>query len=281
MVAAGADARVGGTKQVTGVDEIDVDAVGNRDRAVVADRLELRDRAERIRFGVERQRWVVLRVGVTVGVRSILFLNPPRVRQHDAAEILSAWRAEDASAEAVRDEPRKIAAVIEMRVRQHDSGQVRRVEGQAGPVPLAQLLQPLKQPAVNEDLRSTRIEEMLRPRHRSGRTKKSQVQSSLLWMVRQKPDATLREQSNLAAGVPEQDRFVLFESAGANVAAVQPSPSRCTSDRETMLPYARAGQSPRATQGLARRSLRRRSRRRSRRTRRRSGQAIRSSTRVL
>ena len=55
-----------------------------------------------------------------VGVLRILFLDAARVRQDDAAEILRAGRAEDAAAETLRDEPRQIAAVIEVRVRQDD-----------------------------------------------------------------------------------------------------------------------------------------------------------------
>ena len=125
-LAAGAHARVRRPEQVTGVDEVDFDAVGDRHRPVVADRLQQRERAERVGFGVERQRRRVLRVAVAVGVLRVFFLNPARVGQHDAAEILGAGRAEDAAPEALRDEARQIAAVIEVRVRQHDGRDVRR-----------------------------------------------------------------------------------------------------------------------------------------------------------
>ena len=65
-----------------------------------------------------------------VRVRGVLFLNASRVGQDDAAEILRAGRAEDPAAEALRDQARKVAAVIEVRVRQDDGGDVGRTNRQ-------------------------------------------------------------------------------------------------------------------------------------------------------
>ena len=88
---------------------------------------------------------------MTVGVLRVFFLNATRVWQHDAAQILGPRRAEDAAPETLRDQAREIAAVIEVRVRQHDRRDVRRLDRQVAPVALAQLLEPLEQPAVDQD----------------------------------------------------------------------------------------------------------------------------------
>ena len=72
------------------------------------------------------------------------------------AEILGAGGAEHAAAKAAGDQPRQIAAVIEMRVRQHDGVDVGRRDRQSLPVALAQLLEPLEQPAVDENASSVR-----------------------------------------------------------------------------------------------------------------------------
>ena len=83
-------------------------------------RLELRQRALRVALAVERQRRLVLRVAVLVRLARILFLDARRVRQHEAAQIRGAGRAEHAAPESVRNQPRQVADVIEVRVRQHD-----------------------------------------------------------------------------------------------------------------------------------------------------------------
>ena len=107
-------------EQVPRIDELRLDPGRDRHRAVVAARLQLRHGAERVDFRVERQRGLVLREVVAVGVRRVFFLQPAGVGQDDLAQILRALRAEHAAAESLRHEPRQIAAMIEVRVRQHD-----------------------------------------------------------------------------------------------------------------------------------------------------------------
>ncbi len=153
-------ARVRRAQKVTGVDEVDLDAVGHRHRAVIADRLQLRNRAERVGLRVERQCWRVLRVRVPIGVLRVFLLDTARVRQHDATEILRAGRAEDAAAETLRDETRQVTAVIEVRVRQDDGRNVRGLDRKVEPVTLAKFLEPLEQPAVNQHARGTSVEQM-------------------------------------------------------------------------------------------------------------------------
>ena len=114
--------------------------------------------------------------GISLPIRAlrIFFLQLRGVRKHDAREIRGGRRAEDAALEALRDQPRQIAAVIEMRVRQDDRLDRVSANGQRLPVALAQVLQSLKQPAIDEDAVTVHFEEMFRSSHRAGRTQERQ-----------------------------------------------------------------------------------------------------------
>ena len=170
--AAGADARVGRAEQVPGVDEFHLDVRGHRHRPVVADGLELRDRAKRVGLAVERKRRLVFREAVPVRVRRVLFLDPAGVRKDDAAEVLGAGGAVHAAAEPLRHQPREISAMIEVRVRQDDRVNRRRGNRQVRPVPLAKLLQPLEQAGIDQHLRAASIQQVFRPRNRPRRAEK-------------------------------------------------------------------------------------------------------------
>src|SRR5690606_33189195 len=93
----------------------------------------------------------VLRKALLVGIGRILFLEIRAIRQEDFAQRLRCGRAEDAALEALCDEERQIAAVIEMRVRQHDRVDVARGDRQRIPVPAAELLLPLEEAAIDEN----------------------------------------------------------------------------------------------------------------------------------
>ena len=73
---------VRGAEQVPGRRELDRHSRGDLDRAMVADWLELRDRAMGIDFRIQRQRRLVLRVAVLVGLTRVLLLNPAGVGKH-------------------------------------------------------------------------------------------------------------------------------------------------------------------------------------------------------
>ena len=76
---------------------------------------------------------------VSVRLACILFLNVGRIGQHQRAQLLGARRAEDPAPKASGHQPRQVAAVIEMRVRQHDAVDGRGVERQRLPVAQPQL----------------------------------------------------------------------------------------------------------------------------------------------
>jgi hypothetical protein len=109
-----------------------------------------------------------------VGAPRVLLLQPPGVGQHQLAEIGGSRGAEDAAAEAVRNQPRQQPAVVEMGVRQHHRLHRRRLDRQPRPVPLAQRLQPLEHAAVDEDTMLIDLEQVLGPGNRAGRAEKRQ-----------------------------------------------------------------------------------------------------------
>ena len=111
-------------------------------------------------------------VSVLVGVAGLFFLEVRRIGQHDRAQVARARRAEDPAAKSLRDEPREVAAVIEVGMRQHHGVDARGVDRKRRPVPLPQLLEPLKQPAVHEHAMAAEIDQMLRAGDRTRRAQK-------------------------------------------------------------------------------------------------------------
>ena len=111
-------------------------------------------------------------VSVLVGVPGFFFLQVRRIGQHDRAQVAGARRAEDPAAKTLRDEPREVTAVIEVGMRQYHGIDARGVDGKRRPVPLPQLLEPLKQPAVHEDAMASEIDQMLRAGDRTRRSQK-------------------------------------------------------------------------------------------------------------
>src|SRR5215831_16647834 len=97
-----------------------VDAWRNRNRTVVAHRLQQRQGPGGIERRVEGQSRRVFAVPMPIGGASILFLDMRGVRQHERAEVPCSRRAENPAAIALRHEAWQIAAVIEMCVRQDD-----------------------------------------------------------------------------------------------------------------------------------------------------------------
>ena len=95
---------------MTGVDELDLDALDDRDLLVERRRLQSRQRFGRVLFGVERQRRVMLAEAALVGELRVFFLQVRGVGQHQLAQIARAAGAIDAALEALRDQPRQPAA---------------------------------------------------------------------------------------------------------------------------------------------------------------------------
>ena len=102
----------------------------------------------------------MLREAVTVRVRRILFLDASGIGQDDPAQILGPGGAEHAAAEALGYEPRQIAAMIEVGMGEDDGIDVRRLDRELLPVPLAQLLEPLEQAGIDQHLCRACIEQI-------------------------------------------------------------------------------------------------------------------------
>ena len=97
---------------------------------------------------------------MAVGVARVFFLNVRGVGQDERAQIARARRAEDAAAKSAADQPRQIAAVIEMRVREDHRVDALGIDRQRRPVAEPQLLQALKETAVDEHAVAAEVEQM-------------------------------------------------------------------------------------------------------------------------
>ena len=158
-----------------GVDELDLDSRHDGHRAVVADRLQPVERAGGVELGVERQRRSVLRVAVLVGLPRVFFLDVRGVGQHERAQIARARRAEHAPAKALGDEPRQVAAVIEVRVREDDRVDPRRDRWEAPPsCAAAAPSAPGRGRSRSRIRRSPRLEQVLRAGDGAGGSEKRQ-----------------------------------------------------------------------------------------------------------
>ncbi len=124
------------------------------------------DRGARVLLRVERQRRLVPRQPLAVPVLGLLLLQTRRVRQQQLQKVGRPLRAEDRPAEPQPHQPRQIRRVVDVRVRDDDRVQTRRVERRVFPIPLPQLPQPLKQPAIDQHPATLTFHQVLRPRHR-------------------------------------------------------------------------------------------------------------------
>src|SRR5207237_930471 len=121
----------------------------------------------------------MFRVAAAVCLARVFLLNVRRIGQHETAQVLCRWCAENPTAVAAGDKTWKVAAVIEVRVRQHDDVERGRLDGQRRPVALAEFLDALEQTAVDQDTAAVELEQMLRSGHGARRTKESQRKSEI------------------------------------------------------------------------------------------------------
>jgi len=116
---------------------------------------------------------------VLVCLPRILFLNATRIREHQLTQILRSRRAEDAALVALSGQPREIADVIQMGVREHYCIEARWNDWKFIPVAEPKLFQSLEKPAVEQNLSSVVLEEVLGTRNRAGRPKKGEFRHVL------------------------------------------------------------------------------------------------------
>ena len=143
-------------------------------RPLVAERLQLGERSERVALGKQRQCRIVLRVAVLVGLSRVLLLNAACVWQHHLREVLRAGCAEHAASVALCNETRKVSHVVQVGVCEDDGVQALWRNGKLIPVSETQILESLKQSAVEQNLLAVVFEEVLGPCYGACRTKKCQ-----------------------------------------------------------------------------------------------------------
>ena len=151
------------------------DAWRHLDRRVVSDRLQLRQRAVRVGLAVQRQRRLMLRVAVLVGLRaSSSWMRPSRAARGRHRSAVPAVQ-NTLPLEPVRTQPRQVADVIEVRVRQDDRIDGVGRHGKRLPVPQPELLQSLEESAVDEHAAAAMFEQVFRAGDRARGAEKRQL----------------------------------------------------------------------------------------------------------
>ncbi len=113
---------------------------------------------------------LALRPGLSppLQVLVVLLLDVRRVRQHDRREVAGGGGGVDRAVEAVADEQREPARVVDVRVAQHHAVEAPRVERELG-VELVRLRPAaLEQAGVEQEARACRLEQVHRAGHLSG-----------------------------------------------------------------------------------------------------------------
>jgi hypothetical protein len=118
-------------------------------------------RTRRIGLGVQRQRRCVRRAAVTVGAARVFFLQVRAVGEQHGAQITRRRVGEDGAAKAMFDEHRQPAAVIKMRVAEHDRVNAAHVDRQGLPIALAVQLQALEHAAVEQQAAAADFDQVL------------------------------------------------------------------------------------------------------------------------
>ena len=114
----------------------------------------------------------MLRVAVLVGLPRVLFLNATCVREHELGKILGPRSAEDSPPIAPRDKARQVSHMVQMGVRQDDRIQALGRNRKLIPVSETQILEALKQSAVEQNLLTAVFEKVFGPCDGARSTKK-------------------------------------------------------------------------------------------------------------
>src|SRR5690606_29137881 len=113
---------------------------------------------------------------LAVGKLGVLFLQPGAVQQDQLGHIPGGPAGIDFALEAVQQQPGQVATVVQVGVGQHHRIDAVRVDRQASPVQLTQVLQPLEQAAIDHDAGVIVGQQVFRAGYGSGATKTGQCQ---------------------------------------------------------------------------------------------------------
>jgi hypothetical protein len=133
--------------------------------AAEIDGLQRVQRCDRVGFGVQRAGRAVARAALAFGEGGLFLLQAAGVRQHDPAQGPGRRGAPDPAAEAVAHQPRKVTAMVEVAVGQHDRVQAGRRHRERRPVAQAQGLVALEQAAIDQHPCASCVEEVARAGH--------------------------------------------------------------------------------------------------------------------
>ena len=102
------------------------------------------------------------------------FLQTRGIRQHHAEEVPGPARAEHRAAVALAHQARQVAGVVDVGMAQEHGRQRGRIHARRGPVPQAQLLEPLKESAVQKQPPPPVVEQVLGAGDGAGRAEEGE-----------------------------------------------------------------------------------------------------------
>ena len=107
-----------------------------------------------------------------------LLLELRRVEEHEPGQLGGGRRAHDRAPEALLDQQREQPAVVEVGVGEDDGVERRRVHAQRHPVAHRLVGAALEHPAVDEDPRVARVDEVARARHGPGAAEEGELHAA-------------------------------------------------------------------------------------------------------
>ncbi len=165
----------GGTEDVAGRVEPQRNVVVDVEGAVQRRRAQCRQTPAGLLLGVQGLGGIVLAVASLVGPARVFFLQVPGVGQQHAAQIAGRLGGEHAPFVASQAEDRKVARMVEVGVGQNHEIELGRLERRCRPVPQAEFLESLEQPAIDEHAEAVVLEQELRAGDGTGRAEEGQT----------------------------------------------------------------------------------------------------------
>ena len=98
---------------------------------------------------------------MSIGKFRVAFLQMTAIRQQDPTQFSRRRGGVDRSLEPIPDQERKISRVVKVRMRQDHGVNLARLDWQRGPVLLTQLLETLKQAAIDKHPLATKCKQIL------------------------------------------------------------------------------------------------------------------------
>jgi len=117
---------------------------------------------------------------------SLFFLNMRRIAQHDFKQFRRGMRGIDRAAEAIGDEARQHAGMVDMGMGKQHEVDLARAEFEIGIVLVARFTPPLKHAAIHQEAHTVRFQHITGARHLSAGTMELNfhcITPELAWML--------------------------------------------------------------------------------------------------